>query len=198
MIQSNRKVIEAQRDQCITRGRADLGLHHHRSRSQHIDIALIELAKAATRGAVGAPDRLDLIALEKLWQLVLILCDDACERHGQIVTQRQIGLAGLFMLAAFQDLEDELIAFFAVLAHQRFDVFDGGSLQRLETVSLVHGLYDADDVLAFAHVGGQKVAHAARWLCFWGRHLRLARNNNRVSADYADYTDDVMKSVPGA
>ena len=70
------------------------------------------------------------------------------------------------MFAALEDFEDELIAFFAVLAHQGFDVFDGGSFQRLETIALVHFLDDADDVFAFAHVGGQKVAHAARWLCF--------------------------------
>ena len=76
------------------------------------------------------------------------------------------------MFAPLEDLEDELIAFFAVLAHQCLDVFDGGCFQRLEAVALVYRLYDADDVFALAHVSRQKVAHAAGWLCFRGRHGR--------------------------
>ena len=71
------------------------------------------------------------------------------------------------MLATLENFEDELIAFFTILAHQRLDVFNGGSFQRLETIALVDLLDDADNVFAFAHVGGQKVAHAARRLGFW-------------------------------
>ena len=69
------------------------------------------------------------------------------------------------MFAAFENFEDELIAFFAVLAHQSFDVFDGGCFQRFETIALVYRLDDPDDVFALAHVDRQKVAHAAGWLC---------------------------------
>ena len=87
MIQTNREVIEPQRNQCIARRRNQLCFHDHRFRAEHINVALIEFAKAPTRGAIGAPDRLNLIALKKLWQLVLILGDDAGERNCQIVTQ---------------------------------------------------------------------------------------------------------------
>ncbi len=107
-----------------------------------------------------------MIALEEFWQLVLILRDDARQGHRQIVAQRQIGCTRLFMLAALEDFEDELIAFVAILAHQGLDIFDRGSFQGLEPVALIHFLDHADDVFAFAHVGRQKVAHAARWLCF--------------------------------
>src|SRR5438477_8857656 len=87
MIQTNREVIESQRHQRITGCRNQLSFDDHRFRPKDIDIALIKLAKAPTRGTIGAPDGLNLIALEKLWQLVLILGDDAGERNCQIVTQ---------------------------------------------------------------------------------------------------------------
>jgi hypothetical protein len=52
--------------------------------------------------------------------------DDARQRHGQVVAQREIGLPRRLVLAALQDLEDELIALVAVLAEQRLEVLDGG------------------------------------------------------------------------
>src|SRR6266498_1543066 len=118
MIYSNHKITEAQRDQGITGGGDQFRLDDHRFRSQHIDVALIELAKAAARRTICAPDRLNLIALKKLWQLVLILSDDASEWDRQVITQRQIGLASLFMLTALENFEDELVALFPILAHQ--------------------------------------------------------------------------------
>src|SRR5207237_10695013 len=77
-----------------------------------------------------------------------------------------------FMFAAFENFEDELIAFFAILTQQRLDVFDGGCFQWLEAVALVYRLYDADDVFALADVSRQKVEHAAGGLCLRGRHGR--------------------------
>ena len=164
MVQTNREILKSEADQRITRGRDQFSFDHHRKRSEHVHIALVKLAKAAPRGAIGAPDGLNLIALEKLWQFVLILGDDARQRHCQIVAQSEVGLAGLLVLAALEDFEDELIAFFTVLAHQGLDVFDGGSFQRLETVALVHFFDYADDILTLTHIGGQKVTHAARGL----------------------------------
>src|SRR5581483_963265 len=167
MIHPNREIVEAQRDQRIACRRDQFSFDDHRTRTQHINIALIEFAEASARGTIGAPDGLNLVTPEKLGQLVLILRDYARQRDSQIVTQREIGFAGLFMLAALENFEDELIAFFTILAHQGVDIFDGGSFQRLKTVALVNLLDDADDVFALAHVGRQKVAHAARGLGLW-------------------------------
>src|ERR1043166_364806 len=150
MINPNREVIKSQRRQRVACRRDQFSFNDHRARAEHVDIALIELAKAATRGTIGAPDGLNLVTLEKFGELVLILRDDARQRHSQIVTQREIGFAGLLVFAALEDLENELIAFFTVLAQQRFDVFDGGSFERLEPVALVNLLDDTDDVLALA------------------------------------------------
>ena len=85
------------------------------------------------------------------------------------------------MLAALEDLEYELIALFSGLSRQRIEVFDGGRLERLEAVALVHTLDDSDHVFAATDVFRQEVAHAARWFgarrhyslgsvkpcCFW-------------------------------
>jgi hypothetical protein len=62
---------------------------------------------------------------------------DARQRHGEVVAQRQIGLPARLVLAALEDLEDELIALVAVLAQQRLEVLDRRRLERLEAVALV-------------------------------------------------------------
>src|SRR5690242_15842826 len=164
MIYANHEVIESECLQRITRRRNQFRFDDHRSGAEHIDVALIELAEATARGTIGAPDGLDLITLEKFWQLRFVLRDHARQRHSEIVAQSEIGFARLFMFAALENFEDELITFFAILAHQGLDVFDGRSLQRLETIALVHFLYHTNDVFAFADFCGQEIAHAARWL----------------------------------
>src|SRR5204863_10063823 len=126
-----------------------------------VNVALVELAEASARGAIRAPDGLNLVALEKPGELVAVLGDDARERDGQIIAERQVGLARALVLAALEDFEDELVALLAVLAQERLDVFDRGRLQRLEAVALVDIFNTADDVLAPPHVGGEEVAHAA-------------------------------------
>ena len=50
-----------------------------------INITLIEFAVASSCRPVCTPDRLYLIALEKLWQIISTVGDHACERNGQIV-----------------------------------------------------------------------------------------------------------------
>src|SRR5262249_6088645 len=128
-----------------------------RRRTNRVDIALIELAEAASCRPVGAPNGLNLVALEKPRQLVLILCNHARQRNGQVVTQRQVGLTARLVLAALQDLENELVALFAVLPEQRLDVLEGRRLERLEPVALVDLADDADDVLPPADLLGQKI-----------------------------------------
>src|SRR5215210_4625671 len=115
MIKSYGEVIEAERRQRLARGGAQLGFDDGQACPRHVNVALVELAEAPARGAVCAPDGLNLVALEKLREPLAVLCDDARERHRQIVAQRQIGFAGLLVLAALEDFEDELVALLAVL-----------------------------------------------------------------------------------
>ena len=51
---------------------------------------MVKFAKPTACGTVGAPDRLYLIPLEKFWDVIALVCNNTCERHGQIVSQRQL------------------------------------------------------------------------------------------------------------
>ena len=126
VIDPQHKIFEPERDQRVRHRGAQFCLHDRRCRSEGVDIALVELAEAAARGTVRAPDRLDLIALEQTGHSGLMLCHDTRQRHRQVVPQRQIGLSGFLVIAALEDLENELAALVAVLPKQRLEVLDGG------------------------------------------------------------------------
>src|SRR5437867_11285480 len=87
MIYANDEIIESKSDQGITCRRDQFSFNHHGSRAEYVNIALIEFAEAATRGTIGTPHRLNLVAFEKFRQLVLILRNHARQRHREIVTQ---------------------------------------------------------------------------------------------------------------
>ena len=99
-IQADGEVVEPERGQHLADRRQQLDLDDRRGRPDRVDVALVELAEASARRPVGAPHRLNLIALEEPRQLVLVLRDDARERHGQVVAQREVGLAARLVLAA--------------------------------------------------------------------------------------------------
>jgi hypothetical protein len=60
------------------------------------------------------------------------------------------------VLAALQDLENELVALFAVLAEQRLDVLERRRLERLEAVALVDVADDAASRIRAPDVVGRK------------------------------------------
>ena len=182
MIQADHEVVEPELGQRIRHRGAQLRLHDRRGRSERVDVALVELAEPAARRTIGPPHRLDLVALEQPRQPGLVLRDHARQRHRQVVAQRQVRLAGGLVLAALQDLENELIALISILPHQRLEVLDRGRLQRLEAVALVHTLDDADDVLASPHVLREEVAHAARRFCAW--HIGARRACSRTGTRF--------------
>src|SRR5207247_6837885 len=126
VIEPDDEILEAEPLKHLADGREDLHFDQQRRRADRVDVALIELAKSPARWTVRAPDRLDLIPLEESRQLVLVLRHDARERHGQVVAQREVRVAGVLVLAALQDLENQLVAFLAVLAEQRLDVLERG------------------------------------------------------------------------
>ena len=182
VVQANREVGEAEREQRLARGRADLGLDHRRRRAEDVHVALVELAEAAARRPVGAPHRLDLVALEEARQ-VAVLGDDARERHRQVVAQRQVGELALLvgalgrpvegtlqLRAALEDAEDQLVALLAVLAEERLEVLDCRGLERLEAEALVDRGNRLDHEAPAADVAGQEVAHPARGLGGGFRH----------------------------
>ena len=162
VIQPDGEVGEAQPGQHVGAGGEQLRLDRHRRRAGGVDVALVELAEASLLRPVGAPHRLDLVALEGLRQGAAVLGDDPGQRHGEVVAQRQVGFAAPAVLAALEDLEDQAVAFLAVLPGEGLDVLDRRRLERFEAVALVDLGDHRDHVLAAPDVSGQEVAHAAR------------------------------------
>ncbi len=164
MIQADHEIAEAQSREHLADRAQLLGLHDRRSRADRVDVALVELPETPPRRTIRPPDRLDLIALEEPRQLVLVLRDDARQRHRQIVAKGEIRLAGSRMLAPAQDLENEPVPLLAVFAKERLDVLERRRLERLEPVLLVDTAHDADDILAAADVVREKIACSPGWL----------------------------------
>ena len=182
MVQADVEVVEPQLGQHVRRRGANLGLDQRRRRADGVDVALIELAEAPARRPVGPPHRLHLIPLEILGQLRLVVGDDARQRHREVVAQRQVRFAAGLVLAALQDLENELVAFVAVLAQQRLEVLHRGRLDRLEAVALVDARHHRHHVLPAADVVGQEVAHPARGLGSSAAHSGSATPSSAKSS----------------
>src|SRR5262249_1507435 len=178
VIQTAREIIESQARQHIADGGEHLGVDDRRGRSDRIEIALKELAKSPFRRPIRTPYRLDLIPLEELRQRALVLRDDARERDGEVVPQREIRFAGVLVLAALQDLENELVAVLAVLPEERLDVLERRRLERLVAVLLVDVADHTHDVLTPADVVRQKIARA-RGRLSGGSQVGTARNGRR-------------------
>src|ERR1051326_8694345 len=132
----------------------------------------MDLAEAAARRPIRAPYRLDLVALEESRQLALILRNHARERDRQVVGQSACGAPARFVLPPLGDFENELVAFFAVLAEERLDVLECRRLERLESVALIDVPDHADDVLPASDVVGKEVSGASRGLNV-GRQMKL-------------------------
>src|SRR5207248_4688397 len=80
MVEPHDEVIETKTREDLRDSRENLCFDDWRRRADGIEIALGKLAEATVCRPVGAPHRLHLIPLEKRWQKVLILRDDARER----------------------------------------------------------------------------------------------------------------------
>src|SRR6185312_14143830 len=85
------------------------------------------------------------------------------------------------VLSAPQNLEDQLIPLFAVLAHQRFDVFERGGFERYEPISLISAADDIEDVLTPADVVGQEIARSSSGLGATGSQGGTKRSGRRTS-----------------
>ncbi len=171
VIEPDDEVVKAESLKHLADRGQDLHFDEQRRRPQRVDVALVELAEPAARRAIRTPHRLNLVALEESRQLVLVLRDDARERDRQIVPKRKIRFAGVLVLAALEDLEDQLVAFLAVLPQQRLNVLEGGRLERFEPVLLVHVADDTNHVFATAYLVWKEIACSARG---FSRHYFMA------------------------
>jgi len=93
VIEPDGKIADIQRLEYRVNHRWHLGVMPERERilADHVDIALIKLAKPPTLGALAAIHALHLIAPEREREFVLVLGDIARQRHGEVKAQRELG-----------------------------------------------------------------------------------------------------------
>src|SRR6202040_2995373 len=100
VIQPHVEINKPETTQNFADGREQLDLDHYRGRAECIDVALVELPEPSARGAVGPPDRLNLVTLEECRQLALVFGDDPGQRHCEVIAKGKIRFARLFVLAS--------------------------------------------------------------------------------------------------
>jgi hypothetical protein len=135
-----------------------LGVGQQRRRPERVQVALGEFAVAALAWPVGPPHRAERVALVRRREPAAVGRGDPGQRHGQVVAQGQVRLAGRLVLAAPQDLEDELVTFVAVLAHEHVEALEGRRLQRLEAVRGVDTVNNGERALPGFQLGGEEIA----------------------------------------
>ena len=140
----------------------DLGVRQPGSGSEGVHVALGELAVTALPRPVRAPDRSQRVALVRNRQLAAVGRGHPRQRHRQVITQGQVGLAGPLVLATAQDLEDELVAVLAVLAHEHIEPLEGRSGERLEPVAREHRPHDVEGPLPGLELAGEEIPGSRR------------------------------------
>src|SRR5215475_2775977 len=157
VVEREAEAADPQPGQHVIHGADDLRVGQRRRGAEGVQVALGELAVPAPARPVRAPDRPDGVALVRNRQLAAVGGGHPRQRHGQVVTQGQVGLAGPLVLAAAQDLEDELVAVLAVLAHEDLGPLEGGGGERLEPVAGEHRPDERERALPGLELAGKEV-----------------------------------------
>ena len=124
------------------------------ARADRVEIALHELAVAAALRVLAAPDRGDVIALERHAQLADVLGGEAGQRHGQVEPHADLAAAVVL------ELVELLVGFVAPLAGEDFQVLQRRRVDRAEAERAIDLLGRGDQPLARDHRLGQIVAKA--------------------------------------
>ena len=111
---------------------------------------------------------------------------ESCERHGQVVAQTLLAYAcgklwstafgELFWLdvreeiARIENLEEKLVALFAIFAHEGREVLHRRSLDLLIAEERIHILDGIEDVVALCHFNRREVSRALRNAWFYLSH----------------------------
>jgi hypothetical protein len=105
--------------------------------ADHVDVALVKLAKAPALRALTAIDALDLVAPERKIEFMLMFRHIAGERHGEVEAQGQFGLAALLHGTGGLHEVHLTLGFTARLGQQDIGEFHHRGFHRQETKALV-------------------------------------------------------------
>jgi hypothetical protein len=156
-VEQETEVPDAQLGEHVVHGADHFGVGQHRGGAQRVQVALGELAEAAPAGPVRAPHRADHVALVGGGQLAAVRGGHPGQRDRHVIPQGQVGFAGGFVLTTPQDLEDELVALFPVLAQQHVQPLERRGLQRLKPVPREDRTDDRERALPRIQLGGEEI-----------------------------------------
>ena len=168
-----------------------LHLVQERITAHHIGIALIELAITSLLRTVGTPYGLNLIATEGHLQFLAVLHHIACKGHGQVIAQSLLGeLRGQTTngivrpllscdvrteIATIQYLEQELVALFAILAHQGGEVLHGWGFYLLKAIQGIYRTDGIKNIIAAGHLYRTEVARTLWNTWFHIANIKMCR-----------------------
>ena len=142
--------------------------------ANNVGIALEELAVAPLLWTIGTPYWLNLVALKRERNFVLMLYHVAGKRNGKVVAKpllanlgaknvssirvklRSIGTRS--KIAGVKNLKEQLIPLLAILTKQGRKVLHCRGFDRLEAISLVNRLNGVENIVALRHFLGRKVS----------------------------------------
>ena len=122
--------------------------------ADRVEIALHEFAVAAALGVFAAPDRGDVVALERRAEFADVLGGEAGERHGQVEAEADVAAAVVL------EAVELLVGFRAPFAEEDFQILECRRIDRAEAVGAKHAPGGVHDRFAGEHDGRQIVAEA--------------------------------------
>jgi hypothetical protein len=144
-----------------------LGIREQAVRAHDVNVALPELAEAATSRTFSAPHRPHLVAPERAWQVVLVLRDNTRQRDGKFIPQRHIALALIL------EAVEQLLGFRAGFAEQDLSVLNGRRVERIKPEALKYIRNPPQQPRAGNHHFGQVVPEALQNAWFDARHTTV-------------------------
>ena len=137
--------------------------------ADRVEVALHELAVAAALRVLAAPDRGDVVALERRAEFADVLGGEAGERHGEVEPQADVAAAVVL------EVVELLVGFVAPLAEEDFEVLERRRIDRAKAVGAIDAPGRVDDLLARHHRFRQIVAETFE-------RARLNERHGRCSA----------------
>ena len=160
-----------------------LHLIQERVGAHDVTIELPELTVTAFLWTVCTPYRLHLVTFERQLEFFAVHHHITGKGHSEVVTQTflthlcsQMEGITLFQflvchlsqtVTGVQHFEEQLVALFAVLTHQRAESFHRRRLYLLETIELIHLFDGIEDIVALGHLHRGEITRALRntWFC---------------------------------
>ena len=129
-------------------------------RADCIEITLHEFAESPAGRPFTTPNGRDVITSKRESQFLYVLGGEACERHCQVESHRDIAVA------LISESKDLLVRFFPTFTEQDFCVFQRGSIDRRKAVAAIDRSRDINQMFPCHHLIRKKVTKAAKSLWF--------------------------------